>query len=115
MSEEIYLHGEVLIKKVKGFIPDDVKKAAAINGSYKVADSETTGNHHLLEEMEGIDVFEKDGMFYVRPSKPMTVRCVDEKRHDRITLAPCEEGEFYLFDRQQEVDHLTEEVRSVRD
>lgn len=113
--EEVYLHGEVLIKKVKGSIPKDVQKAIPQNGSYKVADSETTGNHHLLEELEGIDVFEKDGMFYVRPSKPMTVRCVDEKRHDRITLEPCQDDEFYLFDRQQEVDHLTDEVRAVRD
>lgn len=113
--EKVWLHGEVCIKKVKGEIPQDAKKVEAINGSYKVADSETTGNHHLLEEMEGIEVFEKDGMFYVRPDKPMTVRCVDQKRHDNIVLEPCGEDEILVFDRQLEVDHLNDEVRSVRD
>lgn len=110
-----WLHGEVLITKETGSIPTDAQKATAAEGSYKVADSETTGNHHLLEEVEGVDVFEKGGMFYVSPSKPLTVRCVDEKRHDRITLPPLKKGEFYKFDKQQEYDHLLDEVRAVQD
>lgn len=115
MKDSVWFHGEVVVRKTKGSIPEGAKLIKAVRGSYKVADSETTGNHHLLEEIEGIDVFEKDGMFYVRPSKPMTVRCVDEKRHDRITLEPCGEDEVLIFGRQMEIDHLTEEVRSVRD
>lgn len=115
MKEKIWLHGEVIIKKTIGNIPEGAKKIKAENGAYKIADSETTGNHHLLEEIEGIDVYEKDGMFYVRPSKPMTVRCVDQKRHDNITLEPCTTEEILVITRQSEVDHLTDEVRAVRD
>lgn len=115
MKEKIWLHGEVAIKKTIGNIPEGAKKINPVDGVYKIADSETTGNHHLLEEMEGIDVYEKDGMFYVRPSKPMTVRCVDQKRHDNITLEPCTTEEILVITRQSEVDHLTEEVRAVRD
>ena len=113
--EKIWLHGEVIVKKMKGEIPVGAKKVKAVNGVYIVADSETTGNHHLLEEVKGVDVYEKDGMFYVKTSLPSTVRCVDQKRHDTITVDPCEPGEFILFDKQNEVDHLTDEVRSVRD
>lgn len=114
MEENVYLHGEVLIKKMSGKFPDG-KKVSPLNGSYIVADSETTGNHHLLEHIEGMEIVEKDGMFYVRTDKELTVKCVDHKRHDSITLDPCVGEEFYLFDKQQEVDHLTDEVRSVRD
>lgn len=115
MNDKAWLHGEVVIRKTKGEIPEGAKKVKAVVGAYKVADSETTGNHHLLEQIAGLDVYEKDGMFYVRNPVPMTVRCVDETRHDRITLDPCGEDEVLIFGRQMEVDHLTEEVRSVRD
>ncbi len=115
MKDKIWIHGECVIKKTVGQIPNDAKKIKAVNGAWKIADSETTGNHHLLEEMEGIELFEKDGMFYVRPSKPMTVRCVDQKRHDSIILEPCTVEEILVISRQSEVDHLTDEVRAVRD
>lgn len=112
--EKIWLHGEVLIKKQSGQIPNG-KIVNPENGSYKVADSETTGNHHLLEDIPGLQVIEKEGMFYVRTHKPLTVKCVDQKRHDTIKLEPCKKDEYYLFDKQQEVDHLTDEIRAVRD
>lgn len=114
MREEVFLHGEVLIKKQKGRMPQG-NIIKPVNGAYKVADSETTGNHHLLEDIPGLQVIEKDGMFYVRPDRTLTVKCVDEKRHDIIKLDPCKEDEYYLFDKQLEVDHLTDEIRSVRD
>ena len=112
--EQIWLHGEVLIKKLSGDIPQG-QVIQAQNGSYKVADSETTGNHHLLEDLPGLQVIEKDGMFYVRTDKPLTIKCVDQKCHDTIRLEPCKKDEFYVFDKQQEVDHLTDEIRTVRD
>lgn len=112
---KIWLHGEVVVKKMKGAIPDDAKVVKPVNGVYIIADSETTGNHHLLEEIAGVELYEKDGMFYLKTDKKAVVRCVDEKRHDTITVDPCEVDEIILFDKQQEVDHLTDEVRSVRD
>lgn len=113
--EKVWLHGEVLVKKVKGRIPEGAKRVKAINGVYKIADSETTGNHHLLEEIEGVDLYEKDGVFYLKTSESAKVKCVDEARHDTITLEPCTDDEVLIFDRQVEVDHLTDEVRAVAD
>lgn len=112
--EKIWMHGEVLIKKQTGHMPVG-QVIKPMNGSYIVADSETTGNHHLLEDIPGLKVIEKDGMFYVRTDKSLTVKCVDTKRHDTITLEPCKNDEYYLFDKQIEVDHLNDEIRSVRD
>lgn|SRR3990167_2647910 len=113
--DKIWLHGEVVIKKSKGSIPFDAKKVEPVNGVYKIANSETTGNHHLLEEIDGCELYEKNGVFYLKTSDYPVVRCVDEKRHDTITLEPCQEDEIFTFYRQQEVDHLTDEVRSVAD
>lgn len=113
--EKVWLHGEVVIKKIKGVIPFDAKKLKPIDGVYKIADSESTGNHHLLEEIDGCDLYEKDGVFYLKTQESAVVRCVDESRHDSIEIEPCESDEIIIFDRQQEVDHLTDEVRAVAD
>lgn len=113
--EKVWLHGEVVIKKTKGVIPSGAKKLKPIDGVYKIADSESTGNHHLLEEIEGCDLYEKDGVFYLKTQEKAIVRCVDEKRHDAIEIDPCDTDEILIFDRQQEVDHLTDEVRAVAD
>lgn len=115
INVDVWAHGEVCIKKSKGGIPEGAKKVVAVNGVYKIADSETTGNHHLLEEIEGCDLYEKDGFFYLKTSAEPVVRCVDEKRHDTITLEPCQEDEVYTFGRQLEVDHLSDEIRPVAD
>lgn len=113
--EKIWLHGEVIIKKLKGSIPKGANKIKAVNSVYIIADSETTGNHHLLEEIEGCDLYEKDGVFYLKTSEIPVVKCVDKKRHDSIALEPCEEDEMFVFDKQLEVDHLTDEIRQVAD
>lgn len=113
--EKIWLHGEVLIKKVKGGIPEGAKKVSPLNGVYRIADSETTGNHHLLEEIRGVDLYEKDGVFYLKTKEKVIVRCVDEARHDTIEIEPCQDDEVLVFDRQLEVDHLTDEIRAVAD
>lgn len=115
MNEEIRLHGEVCIKKRSGLLESGLRVVEPKNGVYKIADSEVTGNHHLLEEVEGVEMYEKDGMFYIRPDKPMTVKCVIKERHDEIVLPPCKPDEFYEIFPQQEIDHLTEEVRACKD
>lgn len=113
--EKIWMHGEVVVKKVKGSIPEGAKLVKAVGGVYKIADSESTGNHHLLEEIDGVDLYEKDGVFYLKTSEKAVVRCVDVARHDTIEIEPCQEDEVLIFDRQLEIDHLTDEVRQVAD
>lgn len=108
--EKIYLHGEVMIKEFDGSIPKDAKLVQPTNGQYKLADSETTGNHHLLVAEPGMEVYEKEGMFYISFDKKGTVKCVDTKRHDTIQIPGKSTSDF-----QVEYDYLTEEIRAVRD
>lgn len=108
--EKLYLHGEVLIKEFEGEIPSDAKLVEPKDGSYKLADSETTGNHHLLVAEPGMKVYEKEGRFFISFSKEGTVKCVDTKRHDTIKIPGRSTSGF-----QKEYDYVTEEVRNVRD
>ena len=108
--QKIYLHGEVLIKESNQAIPEGAKLVKPINNQYKLADSETTGNHHLLEHEPGMEVYEKEGMFYISFGKEGTVKCVDTKRHDTIKIPGRSTSDF-----QQEYDYVTDEARAVRD
>ena len=105
-----YSHGEMNIFKSTD-IPDGVKKVRPKKGKYIVADSETTGNHHCVKDAEGVEMYEKDGVLYLRNNVPAEVFCVHEGRHDTITLDP---GVWEL-EAAQEYDYLTKEKRAVAD
>lgn len=77
----------------------------------KLADSETTGNHHLLDAPEGCEFYELDGVRYMRTPEPATVRCVLPDRHDSIEI-PAGEWEFSIA---QEYDYLAQAARNVAD
>lgn len=104
-------HGEVTIHKVNE-LPKGLKKAKLFNKkSYKLADSETTGNHHLLEAKEGVDLYEKDGILYLKNEVPVDIYCAIKERHDNITLEPG----IWEIDKAQEHDYLTGMKRDVSD
>lgn len=104
-----YSHGEVTIFEIDK-LPKDLNKITA-KDKYILADSETTGNHHCLEAKEGVEVYEKDGVLFMKNEVPVDVFCVLEARHDTITLEPS----IWEIDKAQEYDHLTNEVRNVAD
>lgn len=106
-----YFHGECVIKKCsfsdfKNLIPIKAK-----NGFYIIANSETTGNHHIVIEKDGVELYEHEGTLYVKNDVEAEVKCVDEKRHDTITLEPG----VWEIDRANEYDYLKEETRKVSD
>ena len=105
-----FFHGEVVIVKANK-IPYGVKKVSANNKCYILAYSETTGNHHLLEEKDGCELFEKDGILYLKNDVPVDVFCAVKERHDNITLEPG----IWEIDKAQEYDFLREETRAVSD
>lgn len=105
-----YFHGECVIRKTDK-IPYGAKKVSPVNGSYKIADSEVTGNYHLLEAHEGVEVYEKDGVLYAKASSETKAYCVDESRHDTITLEPS----IWEIEPAKEYDYLTQEKRNVKD
>jgi hypothetical protein len=105
-------HGEVTIHKVNE-LPTGLKKAKLFNNkSYKLSDSETKGNHHLLESKEGVELFEdSNGVLWLKNDVPCDVFCAIKERHDNITLEPG----IWEIDRAQEHDYLTGMKRDVSD
>lgn len=111
MKTKVILHGECMIKSVD-CLPQDVKPKQVNNGYVIVADSETTGNHHVVDVFEGVNIFEaSDGSLYMQNSVPTKVRCVMADRHDAVELP----AGNYHFGFQQEYDYFTEALRKVRD
>lgn len=111
MNGKTVFHGECFINKIKE-LPSGLSKAKKFNkNSYKLADSETTGNHHLLEAKEGVELYEKNGVLYLANEVPCDVYCAIENRHDNITLEPG----VWEIDRVQEYDYLTGLSRKVAD
>lgn len=109
--KKVVLHGECMVISVDG-IPASAKPKKT-EGSYViVADSETTGNHHVVDLLKGVNFFEdSDGTLFMNCSVPTNIRCVAADRHDAIELP----AGNYQFGFQQEYDYFTEALRKVRD
>lgn len=107
-----YFHGELCITKADK-LPESLKPVRLFNkDSYKLADSEQSGNHHLLESKEGVELFEdSNGVLWLKNDVPCDVFCAVKERHDNITLGPG----IWEIDTAQEYDHLTEATRKVAD
>ena len=105
-------HGEVVLTKVNK-MPEGLKAVKLFKKySYKLADSETTGNHHLLEAKEGVELFEDaNGVLWLKNDVPTDVYCAIKERHDNITLEPG----IWEIDRAVEHDYLTGMKRQVAD
>lgn len=105
-----YSHGEVNIFQITA-LPKGLNKIKSKYNRYIVADSETTGNYHIVEDQEGIEMYEKDGILYMVNSEPAKVKCVHDGRHDMIELEPS----VWEIDKAREYDHLTKQVQMVAD
>lgn len=110
----VILHGESKIMLNAQLTPS-AKKIQPSNpekGYHIIADSETTGNHHVVDAVEGVEFFkDDDGNHFMVATAPTNVRCVMEHRHSTIKLDPG----TYKFDFQQEVDYHTMQKQRVRD
>lgn len=108
---EVILHGEAMLFRISQ-MPEGVKEITPSNRSYHViADSETTGNHHVVDKEEGVFFFVKDNVTYMQNETPTRVRCLHENRHSTIELQPG----TWEFGIQQEYDHISQEMQKVRD
>lgn len=106
---EVILHGECMVFAAE--IPADAT-ALKVDGPFLiVADSETTGNHHVIDRGPGVEFLEHEGRRFLRNSQPTKIRCVHENRHDAVVLEPG----TYEFGTQQEYDPFTENMRNVQD
>jgi hypothetical protein len=110
--KKTFFHGEAIINKVSE-LPKGLKKVNLFDKkSYKLVDSEVTGNFHLLEAKEGVELFEdSNGVLWLKNDVPTDVFCVIKERHDNITLEPG----IWEIDKAKEYDYLQEMKRDVSD
>ena len=104
-------HGELCVFKSEKEIPIGAKKIKASKVGYIVAPSETSGNHHVVEAKDGVELYEKDGVMYLKAEVPTDIFCVMKERHDNITLEPG----VYEIEPAKEFDYLSGEKRNVAD
>ena len=109
MKKKTILHGEAMITQSE--LPAGAKKID-VNGNHLIiADSETTGNHHVVENAEGCEFYELDGVRYMKNTEPTSVKCVHASRHDELEI-PVGTWEF---GSQQEYDYFSQSHQAVRD
>jgi hypothetical protein len=110
-NNNVILHGEAMI--FGSTLPDDVTEITPSDKGYHIiADSETTGNHHVVDAVPGVRFFKnKAGTTYMQNEKKTAVRCVLKDRHSPITIAPG----TWEFGIQQEYDHFAQNLQAVRD
>lgn len=108
-----WLHGECVIKQAN--LPSDAVPCTDLklteSGAVIIADSETTGNHHVIDAGPGVNFFSKGDTRYVVSTKSFNVRCVLAARHDTVQIPPG----TYQIGYQQEYDYITQSLRNVRD
>lgn len=110
-NNAVILHGEAMI--FGSALPEDVIEINPSNKEYHIiADSETTGNHHVVDAVPGVRFFKASGgTMYMQNENETSVRCVIKDRHDAITISPG----TWEFGIQQEYDHFAQNLRAVRD
>ena len=101
------LHGECIIFESK--IPEDAVLEKQDSSFVIIANSEVTGNHHVIDRPSTVQFFMKDKKRYMRNSKPTTVRCVIAERHTAIPI-PAGDWEIGI---QQEFDYIAQVKRNV--
>lgn len=107
----VILHGEAMI--FQSTLPKGAKKIKPSNEEYHIiADSETSGNHHVIDCGEKVEFYmDEDGRMFMVNNEPTQVRCVHASRHGAIPLTTG----TWEFGIQEETDHFTAHVRKVQD
>lgn len=93
-------------------LPKNIKKKKAKNGHIIVADSESTGNHHVIDVIDGVDFYEDEkGTLFMESSVETNIRCVHADRHDTLKIP----AGTYEFGTQQEYNPFEARMQNVRD
>ena len=109
----VILHGECAIKQC-GSIPSTAKpELLGEIGQTIIANSEVTGNHHVIDLAPGVEFFkdEKTNTRYMRNTTEATVRCVISERHSAVAIPVGD----WVIGTQQEYDYVAEAMRNVQD
>jgi cupin superfamily acireductone dioxygenase involved in methionine salvage len=116
-DDQVILHGEAMIFPVNEIPTGAVQIVPSRLEYHIIADSETTGNHHVVSTLhhenksDKVRFFKKNNTVYMQNDEPTEVSCVHTDRHSPITIPPG----VYEFGTQQEYDHFEQNLRNVRD
>ena len=109
-NTSVILHGEAIL--FESNLPADAVEIKPTHSTYHIiADSETTGNHHVVDMVCGTKVYKASNRIFIKNNKKTNVRCVHPNRHDAIVLEPS----VYEVGVQKEYDHFAQNLRAVRD
>jgi hypothetical protein len=108
---EVATHGEVFFTPTAK-IPNGAKKIKSSDRTfYIVGESQTAGNHHVVDIIDGVDFFEDEkGVLFMESSVETNIRCIHENRHDTIKIP----AGTYEFGTQQEYDPFAALMVRVR-
>jgi hypothetical protein len=117
-QKKAYVHGECFFVESSlpsDCVPENLQKITVSDKGSKyviVADSEVTGNHHVVDMKEGVEFFlNSKGTRFVKNNVPTDIRCLIGTRHSTVTLPP---GTWQLG-IQKEFDYFAMAKRNVRD
>lgn len=107
--------GDVLFKKVDGFVPKEGFKpftpGKRPDGSFILVEGEVTGHAHTVTTYEDVDfVQDEDGNMFMKVPKGQSV-VVEHEEHGKVKL---NEG-LYWIDQVREYDYEKREARRVVD
>lgn len=99
--------GDVLLEKVDS-IPEGGKKVEAKERGYVLAEGEATGHAHVIEKTALAEMYEVDGVLYVRALEPVEVT---HEEHKPQVLDPG----IWKVGIVREYDYFKDMVREVID
>lgn len=106
MSRYHQQQGDVIFKKIAS-LPRDAKEVKRKNGAIVLAEGEHTGHAHRIFDVDAM-FFEKDGKFYLKNEKPVTLT---HEEHHKQTIEPG----IWEVGQVREKDWLSGMVRPVAD
>lgn len=78
--------GDVLLHAFDGSIPDGATKLSPRGNRYVLADGEVTGHAHVIEASDSVEVFEKDGVLYLKVVD--APENITHEEHGAVKVAP---------------------------
>lgn len=106
---KVIAHGECYLFETE--LPVGAVKES-INTDYVIiAPSEVTGNHHVIDVLDGVEFYTDGNKRFIKNSKPTTIRCLVADRHTSIVIEPGVRG----IGIQQEYDYFLQAKRNVAD
>ena len=108
-----YQQGDVNIVGV-ATIPTGAKKIEPVNGKFLVRHGES-GNSHVITADPEMELYEKDGVLYLRSTKTVELEHIGPSSHHGAQVLNPKESPVWEFSPVFEEDHLKKMVRPVSD